>query len=881
MIYREKRKESECKGCSLDGAVRHKCFGVCDIEKPEIAFIGEAPGADEDESGIPFVGVSGMMLKKAVGVVGKAWHRAHKTNVIICRPPKNDIDCDEALSGIKHCRKGFIEELRSLKKKGVSVLVAVGATAMKALSITGTIGDNRGSVFMLSLTDNDICVIEKGEFDFVCVPTFHPSFLLRGQSKHEVTFVNDIDKAYQLTERKYKPPREKFLLFPTIEDIKKKTEECLKRKDLLAVDIETCGGFVPGKARIIMVGIGIDEEEAFCIPFLKQGGGNAWDTKEERMMAHQCLKRLMENCPTMFHNGLYDVRHLEAFGAKPKIVSLDTMILAHDLSPELPQNLGYVVSIYGKTPYWKDVDKKRIIDLPDGEARLYNARDCVTLHQIKKTMLKDAKESGVLDIFENISMPLFFPVYDMIQNGVLLDKKALASWKRLLKIKLAKVESKLREIGKLPEGFNLSSGDHMRALLYGNLGSQYSNAKSKLEEMNEKGVKKTLKKYQNEKNKVNLFESIVPFKKMYNTIKKTEKGSLSVDEEAMLGLQMSATNRMAAIEEMKKPTSSHIEEKVECERLISFVSTYREYAETEKLLSTYTSYPVNDEGRVQFPYRTTGTSTGRLSSGNKEWGEAGNAQNIPPEAKKIFIARPGYSLINCDYKALELRVLAYVSGDDVLEDVFKKGLDPHGENCKALFGLNEDSPLWKPARKVCKTMIFGRNYGGSVGGIFKRVAKEVPELHLTFSKFCEVDSNYRKLHPQYMRWYEKTKASVLKTRMSKNDFGRVRYFLGTEEEIVREGLNTPIQGTAADVINTAMIKLWKSGLTNGKKGCFLVMNVHDALVFEVREDLVMTIAKKVKSIMEAKVKIKGRMVGFPVDAEIGKSLGVVEKLEIK
>lgn len=871
-----------CRDCPLDGAVRNKVYGTSDTDYPEVVLVGEAPGADEDSQGVPFVGASGRMLKSAVDMTGHLWHKSHKTNVILCRPPRNKFDSLEGIEAQERCYGGFLEEMAELKKRKVRIAIAVGASAMKAFGIAGSISKYRGSIFLVKLTEDGFVESTDGKYDFLVVPTYHPSFLMRGMIKHEVTFANDIEKAYSFVGKRYKPPEEDFLLFPTIDEVEERVEEALASKKVLAVDIET-SGFIPGRARILVVGIATSETRAFSIPFSRQGGADYWKTAQERMRAHSALQRLMAEAPTMFQNALFDIRHLLRFGTPVLNLKHDTMLLNHAISPELPHNIGYIVSVYGKTPYWKEEvlgASSRMIDLPDEQMRTYNLRDCVTLQQVLEPMLSEAKDRGTYKVYSEISMALVYPILAMIEKGMLLDKDALTKWKRFLTKKVNGLEKDLYEIGRLPEGFNMSSGDHLRYLLYGKMPSQYERAKAELAkyEENEK-LKRNTKKYAGLVELTEMFDQVVPFKRLKHTIKTTESGSMSIDEEAMLNVQIAAANRLSAIAKLRKLRPDHEQEKEELERIVEFIGKYREFAEYQKLQTTYTSFPHDENNRVKFPYRITGTATGRLSSGSKKSGEPGNAQNIPKNAKHLFIAPEKYSLAQFDYSNLELRVIAEISEDDVLREVFKKGLNVHSENCKALFGLEEDHPLWDAARKACKTYIFGRNYGGGLQGIYRRVAKAVPELNLTFEKFKEIDELYRSGHPSYDKWYNATVKVVTTDRCLENAFGRKRYFLGNYHEITKEGLNFPIQSTAADVLNFALIDLHEK-ISNGLITATLVGSVHDSLLFEIKDTLLKSEIPKIKAIMEKPIAIRKKKISFPVDVEVGKDWGNLSEFKV-
>ena len=803
------RKRSRCKGCPLDGAVQHKVYGQSDAERPEVVLLGEGPGREENERGMPFVGQAGWTFKGAVEETGHMWHAAHKTNVILCRPPGNKIDSPEGKEAQERCRAGLFEELYELWNRGTRVIVAAGATAMHALGIDGSIHKLRGSVFTMKWVEADLFLhgiegvqilqeTEESKHDVIVVPTFHPAYLLYDKDpKHEVTFLNDLEKAYDIAAGGYKPVRESFSLFPTIGELEDFTERMTnrKRKPLLAVDLET-SGFVPGHAATIVVGIAVDGQKAISVPFLKQGGSQYWQNGE-RGRAISCLQRLLGECPTLYQNALFDCRHLLYLKIPAGRIEHDTMILHHCISPELPHNLGYIVSIYGKTPYWKGevlASMKRMLDLPDEDLRTYNLRDAVVLHQVLQNMIAEAKEDGTYEVYEKIAMPLVEPVMQMIENGMLLDRKRLKKWKTSLRTKETKLRKKLREIAELPEAFKLDSGDHLRYLLFAKEPGQLVRAQKELKEYESNPRKKKgCAKHKEAIEIVETFKATKPFPRLRHTPRKTKSGSLSVDEAAMLNVQIAATNRIAQIDSLRRPRAEHKRERGGLVKVRDWIETYRKYSETEKLLTTYTNFPTDSDGRLRSPYRITGTNTGRLASGNRKAGEGGSVQNIPPEAKHIFTAPEGCTLVQLDYSNLELRVLAEISDDDVLRKTFAEGRNVHSENCKLLFGLTESDPMWKAARRACKTYIFGRNYGGGLKGIHERVAKAVPELNLTYNHFVEIDEQYRKAHPAYDAWYNKTVEEVKSTRCLRNAFGRVRYFLGRPYDIIKEGLNFPIQ----------------------------------------------------------------------------------------
>jgi DNA polymerase-1 len=260
-----------------------------------------------------------------------------------------------------------------------------------------------------------------------------------------------------------------------------------------------------------------------------------------------------------------------------------------------------------------------------------------------------------------------------------------------------------------------------------------------------------------------------------------------------------------------------------------------------------------------------GTATGRLSSREP------NLQNIPKEVRSLFVARDGYVFLEADYSNLEPRILAYVSNDLENIETFESGKNIHDANTVALFPeMTKTHPLWKDARMAAKKYRLAMNYGGGLYAVYRKVYMEAPKLKLTFEAFKEADANYQSRHKAEQLWLQKTGDLAVSKRELKNIFGRIRIFLGTEDEVRREGVNFPIQSTAADIINPAMIELHEKARSFGSH---LLLQVHDSLLFEVPKNQLKSFAKMVSEVMSSKVKIGRRLVSFPVEISIGSSWG--------
>ena len=881
--YKFKREKSQCRQCPLDGACT-KVWGISGVKTPKVVILSDAPGSEENSAGEPFVGPAGRWLKEAVKRTDLPYYTLHKTHVLSCQPPGSDIQSSEALEAQAMCRPGMWEELQALNENGAKVLVPLGSTALKAVGLDGRINKLRGSVFPMKWHKGRLVQVESGDYDYLVVPTYHPSYIMRGMIKEETTWINDLIKAFEYARTDYKPPKENFMLFPTAKEIVKKLTELSKTKPLLGVDIEATS-LVSHNASIIMVGLAWSEEDAIVVPFIGTQGGVIWKS-EEREAIDKALRKVLEVCPTMYQNGLYDTRVLEANGYPVKNVKHDVLLLHHCINPELPHNLGYIVSSYGKTPFWKDVvlnDPQKMVNQDQEKLRRYNLRDCVVLHQVLPGLLEDLKQYASPKIYEEVSMGLYAPITAMMDNGMPLSKSRLRTLRKTLLSEVAELEERLRNELGLAHGFNLNSGQHLRWLLYSKKPPTFAKKRKQYSDYFAAGSKKskTTKAFRELEAQIAAIEKTKPLPYLVDPAK-SDSGNEAIDKRQMMNLQIALNNRENQIANLKKRTKKHDVEEIELGRLRTFLELFHQYQVRNKVLTTYTSFATGPDGRVHFPYKIHGTYTGRLASGDKKKTGVGNAQNIPSEVKPIFKAPDGHMLVQADYSNLELRILAAVSDDDVLQQAFDdydagKGPKPHEVNTRSLFDITPDDPNWKKYYRLSKTYIFGRNYGGSLRGIYEKIVQEDPSMDLTFRQFCELDEKYRAQHPKYEIWYNGVIKQVQKERRLENAFGRIRYFHGADHEIKREGLNFPIQSTASDVLNYSLIKVHQAFAATDT---LLVATVHDSIILQSREESVEIAAGMLKKCMEQEFVINGKKLRFPVDVEAGPSWGELEEIKV-
>jgi len=292
------------------------------------------------------------------------------------------------------------------------------------------------------------------------------------------------------------------------------------------------------------------------------------------------------------------------------------------------------------------------------------------------------------------------------------------------------------------------------------------------------------------------------------------------------------------------------------------------YRKLTKLKSTYVdALPalINPEtGRVHTSFNQTIAATGRLSSANP------NLQNIPirePEGKAIrraFVPEEGWSFISADYSQIELRILASLSGDEALMSAFNNGLDIHRETASLLFGTDVDS-VDEQQRRAAKTINFSVIYGISPFGLSKRLRISRSEASNFIDRYF---LKYGGVKAYFNGVVEEAKKSGYVTTL----LGRKRYIpdIHSENRTVFEAarriaINTPIQGTAADLIKMAMVKI-DNELTQRKMKSRMLIQVHDELVFESPPEECNVLKMMVKDIME-------KAISFLVPIEVNISIG--------
>ena len=276
-----------------------------------------------------------------------------------------------------------------------------------------------------------------------------------------------------------------------------------------------------------------------------------------------------------------------------------------------------------------------------------------------------------------------------------------------------------------------------------------------------------------------------------------------------------------------------LEELRDKDPIIDMILTYRQYT---KLRSTYVEgllKAVSDDGRIHSVFRQTETRTGRISSTEP------NLQNIPVRTelgrnmRKFFVSERDKVLIDADYSQIELRILAHLSCDKNMQDIFRSGGDIHTSTAAQVFGMPEDM-VTSEMRRAAKAVNFGIVYGISAFSLSK-------DIDVSVAKADRYIKSYLSNFSGVAAFMEKAVADAAEKGYSETIFGRRRYIpeLAAKNKNIqsfgkRAAMNAPVQGAAADIIKIAMVKVYRR-LKEEKLDAQLILQVHDELIIEASE----------------------------------------------
>ncbi len=511
------------------------------------------------------------------------------------------------------------------------------------------------------------------------------------------------------------------------------------------------------------------------------------------------------------HNAKFDIKVMTAQGVTTKGIDFDTMIASYLLNPGSRQH-GLDAVVFGELGFEK-ISKDDLL----GTGRDKKKFDEV---KVEKLFLYSCEDAD----FTNRLVKKLRPR---------LKKQKIDKLFKKMEMPLVAVLAKMETTGvKLDKVFLAQMGKKMKTKIISLEKKIYQLAG---EEFNIKSTKQL---------QVILFEKL---KIDTRNIKKTKTGIST------------------AAEELTKLQDLH--------PIIKFIQEYRELT---KLTSTYIdALPklINSRtNRLHTSFKQTVTATGRLSSTDP------NLQNIPirtslgRDIRKAFIASAGHKLLSLDYSQIELRLAAHMSNDKKMVKAFKKNTDIHTATAAEINQVNPEE-VSAEMRREAKAINFGILYGQGPHGL--SITAGIP-----YWQAKEFIDNYFSVYGGIKKYIDTCIKEARQKGYTETLFGRRRYLpeINSSVPLVRKAaermaVNTPLQGTAADIIKAAMIEINKQ---IKDKYVHMILQVHDELVFEVKETVLLATAAKIKKIMENIVKLR---IPIIVDAKAGKNWGEMKELK--
>ena len=372
-------------------------------------------------------------------------------------------------------------------------------------------------------------------------------------------------------------------------------------------------------------------------------------------------------------------------------------------------------------------------------------------------------------------------------------------------------------------------------------------------------------------------------KELQENIEKLEKEIYSLSEETFnigspkqLGEILFEKMGIEPVKKTKTGYSTDVEVlEVLALRGIEIAEKLLEYRGFTKLLSTYVE-PLpklaDEDDRIHTTFNQNGTSTGRLSSANP------NIQNIPVRTdegikiRKGFISQDGWSLVSFDYSQIELRVLAELSKDENLLLAYKKDKDLHDLTARKIFFKTDEEQVTREQRSIAKVINFSILYGKTPFGLSK-------ELKIPVADASQYIKTYFEQYPKVKKFLENVLKNARLNGFVETLYGTRRYInninssnKNLQAQANRMAVNTVVQGTAANIIKKVMIKLYDEFKNNDD--IKMLLQVHDELIFEVKDEVSEKYMEKIKEIMEGTIKFED--IKLRANGSVAKNWGLLK-----
>lgn len=663
----------------------------------KIMIVGEAPGQQELESGLPFSGSAGRHLASSLLQVGIRMNECYLTYAYKSIPPggavdsmiaekKKDITPHHKLLHSRMVLPALVEANDELWREVAAVqpnlILVLGNLPLLFLTGEWGITSWRGSVF-------PTCSLPEGmDRRPKVLPTYPPGSIFANPSWQPI-FLHDLAKAHRQGKFPELPPiRESFLVAPTYEttlSVLSQLHTQLEKSEIqmkLSVDIETRMG------HMTCLGIAWNSEEALCIPFTKlRSSEHYWPEEQEATIAFALYKVLTHpKAGVIGQNFQYDCQYIHRWLHFVPTFLRDTMITQHTLFPSLPKSLDFLSSMYRENHiYWKH----------ENESWEYNCRDCTITYEV------DTKQQAFVDS-NNLRAPhdfqqsLFIPVLATMLRGIRFDSSLVAQFAIDLQSLMLSRQAYLNDV--CGEVLNIRSSAQMQRFFYETLGQ---------------GV-----------------------------VKSRKTGNATTDDEAL--------GKISKREPLLLPITKCIAD------LRSMGVFYSTYVSASTDIDGRMRCTFNIAGTDTFRFSSAKNAFG--SGMNLQNIPTGDEDGGLPNIRFLFVPDLGMIFFDIDLSSADLRIVTWESGEEEMKAMFREGLDPYTEIAKEFY---RDPSISKkdPRRQLFKSFAHGTNYLGTAKGLAERLGLSIHESERTqkwyFGKFPKIKAWQDKI-----KWSVRTKKMV-------------------------------------------------------------------------------------------------------------------------
>lgn len=773
----------------------------------KIMLVGEAPGADEERGGKPFVGYSGQLLDGMLDRVGIRRHECFITNVCHVRPPGNEFKWFFQKKDPKarlHLAYGMLQLKEDIELIKPNLVIALGGQPLKVLTGKNSITNWRGSIL-----------------DSVLVPgtkilgTYHPAAILR---TWDYKAVAELDLAKARRESTFpeirRIPRE-FILNPPYDQRSQIIAEMVGA-DWLAVDIE-CWQNDSGKWELACIGFSDRKDRALVIAYDKHD-----------VLVHSDIRRLLESgAKKVLQNGTFDVTVLRESGYDVRNFVWDTMLAHHALYPEcagggdeiaamggkkrqaaLSKGLAFLTTLYTDIPRYKDDGK---LWKKTGDIEMfwrYNGLDCMATWEVRDGQEHDLRAFGTTQVKDH-AMSLVEPLMAMTKTGIKIDAEKREEFRKKYTDEAARLQDFLDTLAGQP--LNVSSNKQITWFLYDKLGLPKQYVKKKTDNPD-----------------------------------KPKNPSANKDIVVKLAAKFKNPGLLTILKIREKRT----------------------------MLERYVDVKLDDDGRMRCNFDITGTRSGRLSSRASLSGSGTNLQNIPAEMREMFVADPGKVFVYRDFSQAEARIVAYLSNDKYLIDLFKDpSRDIHRETAAKIFNVPLDQ-VTPEQRFLGKKVRHAVNYDMKADRFVEVVNEdaETTGTYITHAMAQKVLDGFFLLHPNHKSVYWGRIAQELKrSRTLNTPFGRKRTFFGRyDEKLLREAYSYIPQSTIGDLCCKALVGMYER-IEIGRPDleASILLNVHDSILVQCRIGTEREVSDLMGEAMRIPINIEGETIYIPTDSKIG------------